>query len=57
MTNHDLFFPQSQIYLNSFGLSGPIVARICWNFEGYQYFILIGPGGNHAKQNLLYPQL
>ena len=38
------FPPLSDLSEHSFGISGPNVARISWNFECYQFFILVGPG-------------
>ena len=40
------FPPLSDLSEHSFGISRPNVARISWNFEWYQFFILVGPGGN-----------
>ena len=41
MTKQDLFSDLSE---HSFGIIGPNAARICWNSECYQYFILEGTG-------------
>ena len=43
MRNQNLFPPLSDLSEHSFGMSRPNVARISWNFEWYQFFILAGP--------------
>ena len=43
------FPPLSDLSENTFGISGLNVASISWNFEWYQLFILVGPGGNRAE--------
>ena len=42
------FPPLSDLSEHSFGISGPNIARISWNFEWYQLRILADLGGNHA---------
>ena len=42
------FPPLSDLSEHSFGISGQNVGRISWNFECYQFFILVGLGGNRA---------
>ena len=51
------FPPLSDLSEHSFGISGPNVARISWNFECYQFFILVGPGGNRGLMNKIYSNL
>ena len=48
------FPPLSDLSKHSFGTSRPNVARISWNFQWYQFFILVGPGGNHVYQLSIY---
>ena len=47
------FPPLSDLSEHSLGISGLYVARISWNFEWYQFFILMGPGGNREIYILL----
>ena len=48
------FPPLSDLSEHSFGISRPNVARISWNFEWYQFFILVGPGGNRDLPHFKY---
>ena len=49
-----IYFPLlSDLSEHSFGVCRPNVDRISWNFEWYQFFILVGPGGNHATTNFM----
>ena len=47
--NRIYFPPLSNLSEHSFGISGPNINRISWNFEWYQLFILVGPGGNRDR--------
>ena len=51
------FPPLSDLSENTFGITGLNVASISWNFEWYQLFILVGPGGNRGptkKSHVLF---
>ena len=60
MRNQDSFSQHSDLSEHSFGISGPNAPRISCNFERYQFFILVGPGGNQCgntfkKHNFFVP--